>query len=100
MRKSDIFVAFCVISTLVLSYLTVILPKTVLGQQSERIRRQQILVKTLGLADLCLFTEARHTRHITLADRHSPFQNHPMALDHFPSGSMVSPPALRTGSLQ
>lgn len=49
-------------------------------------------VRELGLTDLCLFTEARYTRHISLADLHSAFQDHPGALDHFPSGSLVRPP--------
>lgn len=51
------------------------------------------LVKGLGLSDLSLFTEARYTRHLSLADRHTAFQDHPMALEHFPSGSLVAPPA-------
>lgn len=51
------------------------------------------LVAELGLTDLALFTEARYTRHLSQADRHTPFQDHPLALDHFPSGSLVPPPA-------
>lgn len=51
------------------------------------------LVSELGLTDLALFTEARYTRHLSQADRHTPFQDHPLALDHFPSGSLVPPPA-------
>ena len=46
----------------------------------------------MGLTDVCLFTEARYTRHLSLADLHSPFQDHPGALEHFPSGSLVAPP--------
>jgi len=51
------------------------------------------LVRQLGLTDLCLFTEARYTRHPTMADRHAAFQDHPMGLDHFPSGSLLAPPS-------
>jgi hypothetical protein len=50
------------------------------------------LVGRLRLTDLCLFTEARYTRHPAMADYHAPFQEHPVALDHFPSGSLLSPP--------
>ncbi|WP_232023936.1 hypothetical protein [Sulfurivermis fontis] len=50
------------------------------------------LVAELGLTDLALFTEARYTRHLSQADRHTAFQDHPLALDHFPSGSLVPPP--------
>ena len=50
------------------------------------------LVEHLGLTDLCLFTEARYTRHPSQAVLHSAFQDHPLALEHFPSGSMLPPP--------
>jgi hypothetical protein len=52
------------------------------------------LVGKLDLTDLCLFTEATYTRHLSLADLHTPFQNSPMSLEHFPSGSLVMPPAM------
>ena len=50
------------------------------------------LVEKLDLTDLCLFTEASYTRHLSLADLHTPFQNGPLSLEHFPSGSLVRPP--------
>jgi hypothetical protein len=50
------------------------------------------LVRKLQLTDLCLFTEARYTRHPSMADLHSAFQDHPLALEHFPSGSLTTPP--------
>lgn len=50
------------------------------------------LVARLELTDLSLFTEARYTRHRALADLHSPFQDHPFSLEHFPSGSLLPPP--------
>ena len=49
------------------------------------------LVTELGLTDLALFTEARYTRHPSQADLHSPFQDHPMSFDHFPTGSLIGP---------
>ncbi len=52
----------------------------------------QTLVRELGLSDLSLFTEARYTRHPSQADRHSPFQDHPVALEHFPTGLLSAPP--------
>jgi hypothetical protein len=54
------------------------------------------LAARLGLTDLALFTEARYTRHPSQADMHSAFQDHPLALEHFPSGSVMPPPAART----
>lgn len=50
------------------------------------------LVRELELTDLCLFTDARYTRHPSMADLHSAFQDHPLAMDHFPSGSIMGPP--------
>jgi hypothetical protein len=50
------------------------------------------IVKALGLTDLCLFTEARYSRHPAAADRFTPFQDHPLSLEHFPSASLILPP--------
>ncbi len=50
------------------------------------------LVRELGLSDLSLFTEARYTRHPSQADWHTPFQDHPAALEHFPTGLLLMPP--------
>ena len=50
------------------------------------------LVARLRLTDLALFTEARYTRHPSQADLHSAFQDHPLALEHFPTGSLIAPP--------
>jgi hypothetical protein len=52
----------------------------------------RVLVRELGLTDLSLFTEARYTRHPSQTDRHTAFQDHPAALEHFPSGSLMTPP--------
>ena len=49
-------------------------------------------VRGLGLTDPALFTEARYARHASQADRHAAFQDHPMALEHFPAGSLMPPP--------
>ncbi|MBI4755759.1 MAG: hypothetical protein HY778_10180 [Betaproteobacteria bacterium] len=59
---------------------------------AARTAGSQRLVRRLGLTDIALFTEARYTRHRSQADLHSAFQDHPLALEHFPSGSLVPPP--------
>lgn len=59
----------------------------------EPLRRLADQARALELTDLCLFTEARYTRHLSQADLHTPFQDHPFAFEHFPSGSLVLPPA-------
>jgi hypothetical protein len=65
-----------------------------LGSESRaRIDLESTLVANYGLTDLCLTSEARYTRHPSQADLHSAFQDHPLALEHFPSGSLIPPPA-------
>jgi len=60
------------------------------------LRQKAEVVKNLGLTDLCLSTEARYTRHLSQADWHAAFQSHPLALDHFPIGSILGPPETLT----
>ena len=62
------------------------------SRRAPGVLSQAKLAKRLGLTDICLFTEARYTRHLSQADRHSAFQEYPGAFEHFPSGSLVSPP--------
>ena len=92
MRKSTLCLT-------VLSVLTMFFVVMLVHARSQQALGTQLrepsaaLVRRLGLTDLCLFTEARYTRHPAMADRHAAFQDHPMALDHFPSGSLVAPPS-------
>ncbi len=58
-------------------------------QRLEVMRNQ---VQRLDLTDLSLFTGARYIRHLSQTDRHTPFQDHPLAFEHFPSGSLIMPP--------
>ncbi len=50
-------------------------------------------VKKLGLTDPALFTEAVYIRHLSQADRHAPFQDHPTSMEHFLGGALIQPPA-------
>ncbi|MCG7941386.1 MAG: hypothetical protein N0C88_21400 [Candidatus Thiodiazotropha lotti] len=61
------------------------------GQVLPQAAESAELVSRLGLTDLALFTEARYTRHPSQADIHSAFQDHPVALEHFPTGSLLRP---------
>lgn len=63
---------------------------------APRLEATRGLVERLGLTDLALFTEARYTRHPSQADLHSALQDHPAGFDHFPSGSLLPPPASLT----
>lgn len=63
-----------------------------------RFAANRALARWFVFTDPCLFTEARYTRHPSLADRHSAFQDSPLALEHFPSGALVPPPAHLTSA--
>jgi hypothetical protein len=92
MRKSDLFFLLVGIGFAAMVFFLGVHPQLSDDSYKAGLSVRQTLVRDLGITDLCLFTEARYTRHITQADLHSAFQDHPMALDHFPSGSMVNPP--------
>ncbi|GFO61522.1 hypothetical protein GMST_38470 [Geomonas silvestris] len=94
LRKSTLFFLLVALNLLVLAALS-LHAEVRSGQLPAQRAASRALVRQLKLSDLCLFTEARYTRHPAMADRHAPFQDHPLALEHFPSGSLVSPPALR-----
>jgi hypothetical protein len=66
------------------------------GQRAPGLAGESELAARIELTDLCLFTEARYTRHLSQADLHSAFQDHPVASEHFPSGSLVPPPRALT----
>ncbi len=91
MRKSDAFLLFSLVcaSLLVLSIVDAASGRQ---QAAERLQQSSRQVAALGLTDLALFTEARYTRHLTQSDLHTAFQDHPMAMEHYPSGSLLLPP--------
>ena len=59
----------------------------------ELISRLAGMVSKLNLTDLCLFTEASYTRHLSMTDFNTPFQDSPFSFEHFPSGALVAPPS-------
>jgi hypothetical protein len=93
MRKSDIFFVFMGICLALLAGAWVH-SRLAMDSALESIEHGAEMVRRLELTDLCLFTEARYTRHPSQADRHTAFQDHPMSLEHFPTGSIVEPPAV------
>ncbi len=90
-RKSYLFLIFFLI-LLSLFMLSMIEGRLQRKQAEKKISQTADLVKKLDLTDLALFTEARYTRHPSQADYHSAFQDHPLALEHFPTGSLIRPP--------
>jgi len=91
MRGSSLFLGVLAIlaSLALLSLLDAAIRKS---RGRAALERNALLVRQLGLTDLALFTEARYTRHISQTDLSSAFQDHPLALEHFPTGSIVGPP--------
>jgi hypothetical protein len=100
MRRSSLFLLTVGSGLLALAALVVL--GAVAGgrtdHSSEALARE--VAMELRITDPCLFTEARYTRHLTLADFHAPLQEHPLSLEHFPSGSLARPPlALRSATV-
>ncbi len=91
MRRSGILLLFLSVSTLLL-LLTIVDAANQRERASLALKQRTELVGDLGLTDLALFTEARYTRHLSQSDLHTAFQDHPMAMEHFPSGSILPPP--------
>ncbi len=93
MRKSNLYLfflatglAFLILMASHASYTT--------GNEAQLLKSGVQTVRGLQLTDLCLFTEANYTRHLSQADMNAPFQDYPMSFEHFPSGSFVPPPFL------
>jgi hypothetical protein len=91
MRKSNLFLFYLVINVV----LFLLMFAHASHQQRvwvASLKEKVSMVGRLGLTDLCMFTEASYTRHLSQADLYTPFQDAPMSLDHFPSGSLAAPP--------
>ena len=91
MRKSNAFFAFAASALVLLALMFLHAHWSVKGDAAE-VGERKLIVAGLKLTDLALLTEARYVRHLSQADLHSAFQDHPLSFEHFPSGSLVSPP--------
>ncbi|MDH4220087.1 MAG: hypothetical protein OEW23_15110 [Candidatus Aminicenantes bacterium] len=91
MRKSTFFSLFILLNLFLLALVFVY---SSFRQRADRIILEEMgeMTRRFEITDLCLFTEANYTRHITQADLHTPFQDGPFSLEHFPSGAIVPPP--------
>jgi hypothetical protein len=94
MRKSFIFSIVTAVNLVLIGLITAH-ARYSQAMAATGLQERAGLVRSLQLTDLCLFTEARYTRHPAMADRFAPFQDHPGAMEHFPSGSLVTPPLKR-----
>ena len=91
MRKSNLFLIYLAINIVILCLM---FAHASLKKNADMpsLKEKMEIVRALELTDLCLFTEANYTRHLSQADLHTPFQDSPMSLEHFPSGSIAAPP--------
>ena len=91
-RKSNIFFVYIVLNIVAFCLLLAHVHQA--NQKAlSAFREKALLVEKLALTDLCLFTDARYTRNPSMADLHTPFQDSPMSIEHFPSGTIIFPPA-------
>jgi len=96
-RKSSFWLVF--LATAIVLFFLMFLHASSAEKAAIRVmQKKAAMVRTLALTDLCLFTEANYTRHLSQADIHAPFQDSPLSLEHFPSGSLaMPPPTIRRG---
>jgi hypothetical protein len=91
MRKSNLFLSATafLLFLLLIMFIHASMEKKA-GTKILQAKRE--MAERLQIADLCLFTEASYTRHLSQADFHTPFQDAPLSFEHFPSGSLAAPP--------
>jgi hypothetical protein len=90
-RRSDTFLLYVAANVVILLLLFVhafFERRLALPHLSNMVK----MVREYELTDFVLFTDARYTRHPAMADLNTAFQDHPLSLEHFPSGSFVMPP--------
>jgi hypothetical protein len=99
-RKADIYLWGLLLCGGLLVFLLFVHPWVRTARHAGATALKIQIVQTLGLTDLCLFTEARYTRHLSQSDLYSAFQDHPMSFEHFPSGSLTRPPVLHSSGIR
>jgi hypothetical protein len=98
-RKSNLFLLFIGINMILLC-LMFVHSSFVKKANEPLLQEKREMVKRFELTDLCLFTDARYTRHPSMADLNTPFQDYPLSFEHFPSGSILTvPPHLKKKSV-
>lgn len=96
MSRSRLFLVFVAVGVATVAALVVWANGEGRRWRHEDLPRLHTLIARLGLSDLALWTEARYTRHPSQADLFSAFQDSPGAPEHFPAGSILSPPPMLT----
>ena len=91
MRKSSLFLIYIAIN-IIFFFLIFAHASYRRNADMQLVAKNMEMARRLELTDLCLFTEASYIRHLSQADVHTPFQDYPMSVEHFPSGSLLGPP--------
>jgi hypothetical protein len=91
MRKSTLFMASIAFMTILLC---LAFAHAHARQRSDMplLMKNAYIVRLFELTDLCLFTDAQYTRNPAVVGVSTPFQDYPLSFEHFPSGSLSSPP--------
>jgi hypothetical protein len=98
MNKHRLFIGLILLQAVFLVLLLLHGEARVATLSGEELPALKATVRALQLTDLSFWTEARYTRHPSQADRFTPFQDFPSALEHFPAGSIMAP--VRSDSYQ
>lgn len=93
MKRANFFFIYIAVCFF-LFFLMFLHASIVRSREKSALNAKREMVRKFELTDLCLFTEANYTRHLTQADLHTPFQDAPSSLEHFPSGGIVAPPEI------
>lgn len=93
MRRSTRFLLYLLLN-LFLLVLMLVHASVRNGSGLRSLNEMREMVERLEITDLCLFTEANYTRHLSQTDLFTPFQDGPSSLEHFPTGALVSPPEI------
>ena len=91
-RKADLFLLWLAVN---IRGLAVLFVHAYYREQNDApfLNERVSTVNEYERMDLCVFADAQYTRNPTIADFSAAFQDHPVSLEHFLSGSIISPPA-------
>jgi hypothetical protein len=87
-RAFFIFLSFCLLALLLLA----VRSRQAISDFQPVAHDLRELTAALKLTDIAFSNDARYTRNPSQADIFSAFQDYPGSIEHFPSGSVISPP--------
>ena len=90
MRRSTAFFGFIALLLSIASYCAVKSIGTMKKNTKVSFDNAKIM-RNFGLTDLCIFTDASYTRHPAISGASAAFQDSPLSMEHFPSGSILNP---------